>query len=150
VNAARPQIRLTVAAVLERAGRCLYVEEAVGGRRVFNQPAGHHEPGESLPEAVVRELREETGYACRAEALVGVYLWSPPAEPAFLRFAFACTILGGDGRPEDPDILATHWLTHAELAGRELRSPLVMRTLEDYVAGRRYPLELMAYLGASP
>jgi 8-oxo-dGTP pyrophosphatase MutT (NUDIX family) len=148
--AARLDARLTVAAVIEKDGRFLVVEERDAGRPVLNQPAGHLEADETLMAAVVREVREETGYACRPTHVVGLYLWSRPGGPTVLRVAFACDLQGDSSGPADPGILATHWLSRAELAGLPLRSPLVARTADDYLAGRRYPLDLLQYVEGGP
>ena len=141
---------VTVAAVVERDGRFLMVEESGEGGRVFNQPAGHWEPGETLVEACVRETLEES--ACRfvPEALVGIYRWhAPNADTTFLRFTFCGRIEAEDaGRALDPDILGTVWLTPEELralAPRH-RSPLVMLCAEDYLAGKRYALDLLTHI----
>lgn len=135
--------RVTVAAVIEQAGRHLLVEERAGGRAVLNQPAGHLEPGESLPAAVVREVREETGWRFHPEALVGVYRWEGAGD-TWLRFCFTGPAEAPAAPPElDPDIVAVHWLSPGALAGRPLRSPLVARAIADYRAGRRYPLDLL-------
>jgi len=141
---------VTVACVAEREGRFLLVEEREAGRAVLNQPAGHLEEGESLLEAAVRETREETGHDFRPTALVGLYRWVHPASGlTFLRAAFT----GELGEPVpgttlDPDIVATHWLDREALLGSALalRSPLVLRCIDDYLAGRRYPLELLTDL----
>ncbi len=142
----RPSV--TVAAVVERDGRFLFVEEIADGRRVLNQPAGHLDPGESLIEACVRETLEETAYALEPAALVGVYRWRhETSDTTFLRFAFAGTATGPDSdRALDKEIVATHWLTPAELAARrELhRSPLVARCVADYLAGARFPLDVLS------
>lgn len=144
----RPNV--TVAAVIEQDGRFLLVEERVDGRRLLNQPAGHLEPGESLVEAVVRETLEETARAFEPLGLVGVYRWRPPgSELTFLRFAFYGRAGAREpGRTLDAPILDTHWLAPQALHARPeaLRSPLVLRCIEDYLAGRRYPLELLAEL----
>ena len=144
----KPEV--TVAALAEQSGRFLVVEERIKGRLVFNQPAGHVEIGETLLEAVAREAREETAWRFTPRHLVGIYLLSGAggARPT-LRFAFAGT--ADDHHPTQPldrGILRTHWLTRAELAEREprLRSPLVLRCIDDYLAGRRHPLDLVAYL----
>lgn len=139
---------VTVAAVVERAGRFLMVEETAEGRRVLNQPAGHLEPGESLLEAMVRETREETGWEVEGLALVGIYRWSHPdhSEKTFLRVTFAARALAHDpDRALDTGIHGTLWLTCDELAASlgRLRSPLVLNCALDYLAGRRYPLELL-------
>jgi 8-oxo-dGTP pyrophosphatase MutT (NUDIX family) len=139
---------VTVAAVIERAGRFLLVEEDADGRRVLNQPAGHLDPGESLAAACAREVMEETAHRFRPEALVGIYRWHYPArDVTFLRFAFRGRVDGTEpGRALDPEIIALHWLTRDELAGRAPlhRSPLVLRCVDDYLAGRGFPLEVLS------
>jgi len=139
---------VTVAAVIERDGRFLFVEEEADGRRVLNQPAGHLDPGESLLDAVTREVMEETAHPFKATALVGVYRWHyAPRDTTFLRFAF-CGDAGDaeKGRVLDREILGLHWLTREEVAARRAmhRSPLVERSLADYLAGRRFPLDLLS------
>ena len=138
----------TVAAVIERDGRFLMVEEISDGRRVLNQPAGHLDPGESLIAACVRETLEETAHAFEPTSLVGIYRWHyAPADNTFLRFAFAGTVGRVDAaRKLDTEILATHWLSREDLAARPgmHRSPLVMRCVDDYLAGRRYPLDVFS------
>ena len=141
---------VTVAAVVERDGRFLLVEEEGDGGRVLNQPAGHWEPNETLVEACVRETLEES--ACRfvPEALVGIYHWhAPNVDTTFLRFTFCGRIEEQDtGRELDPDILGTVWLSPEELRARapHHRSPLVMLCAEDYLAGRRYALDLLTHI----
>jgi 8-oxo-dGTP pyrophosphatase MutT (NUDIX family) len=134
---------VTVAAIIEREGRFLFVEEEADGRRVLNQPAGHLDPGESLLAAVAREVLEETAHRFTPTALLGVYRWHyAPQDVTFLRFAFCGEALGLDGRALDPEIVALHWLTPQELsAWRTMhRSPLVERCVADYLAGKRFPL----------
>ena len=141
----RPSV--TVAAVIERGGRFLFVEERIDGRLVLNQPAGHLDPGESLVAACRREVLEETAHAFEPRALVGVYRWHYAAKDVtFLRFCFAGKILGTEQRPLDKEIVRLHWLTPAELATRrsEHRSPLVAKCVTDFLAGRRFPLELLS------
>jgi 8-oxo-dGTP pyrophosphatase MutT (NUDIX family) len=139
--------RVTVAAIIESDDRFLMVEENVGGVFFFNQPAGHLENGERILDAVVRECLEETAWAFEPEHLVGVYRWrSGPDSDTFVRFTFCGA--GVAHRPErrlDPDIHAVHWLGHAEILARRdaLRSPLVLRGIEDYRHGRRFPLDLL-------
>jgi 8-oxo-dGTP pyrophosphatase MutT (NUDIX family) len=139
----RIEPRITVAALIEREGRLLTVEERVGDALVLNQPAGHLEAAETLEEAVVREVLEETGYDCRPTALVGVYLWPSESGRTVLRVAFACQVAGSSAGPKDPDIVATHWLTRAELARGRVRSALVLASADDYLAGRRFPLDVL-------
>jgi len=141
---------VTVAAVVEREGRYLVVEERISGRLVINQPAGHLEDGETLVDAVVREAREETAWRFAPQALVGTYLWRNPLNGrSFLRFAFCGEV--EDHRPQqalDKGIIRALWLTQAELAAQpvRLRSPLVMRCIEDYLSGKRQPLDTVACL----
>ncbi len=138
---------LTVAAIIERQGRFLVVEEPdkVTGRSVINQPAGHVDPGESAFDAVVREVREETGLAFAPEAIVGLYPLKAANGKDYFRICFSGTVPeGAVAVPEDPEILRCHWLTRAELAAASLRSGWVLRCLEDALAGRRFPLDLVA------
>jgi 8-oxo-dGTP pyrophosphatase MutT (NUDIX family) len=143
-------IDVTVAAIIERDGRFLMVEERSGGSLVLNQPAGHLEQGESLLAAVARETLEETGHRFDPEHVVGFYLWrSAEADTTYLRVAFC-----GEAEPSadvaalDDGIVAVHWLSRAQLERRahQLRSPMVLRCIEDYLAGRRYPLDSLSYL----
>lgn len=145
-----PRIDVTVAAVIEHDDRYLLVEERVADRLVFNQPAGHLEPGESLLEAVVREVGEETGYVFTPEALVGVYLWQcDGADHSFLRVCFTGGATPPSSEPTlDTGIVAAHWLTREQLLNpkRELRSPLVLRCIEDFREGARFPLSCLRHL----
>jgi len=143
----RPSV--TVAGVIERDGRFLFVEELAGGRKVLNQPAGHLDPGESLVEAVAREVLEETAHRFAPTALVGVYRWRYDQEEdvTFLRFAFRGLLEGVEaGHTLDKEIVALAWLTPAELAARraEHRSPLVQQCVDDYLAGRSFPLDVLS------
>ncbi|MDE2261686.1 MAG: NUDIX hydrolase [Gammaproteobacteria bacterium] len=141
---------ITVAAVTRADGRFLVVEERIDRRLVINQPAGHVEPGETLLEAVVREVREETAWLFTASELVGVYLWRHPGTGRTTkRFAFGGAVSDHrEGQQLDEGIVGTHWLTPDELKAREpqLRSPLVLRCVEDYLAGRRQPVAAAAAL----
>ena len=139
--------RLTVAAVIERDGRFLFVEERDDrdGHLVLNQPAGHVEPGEAVLDAVRREVREETGLAFTPEAIVGLYPLKAANGKDYFRVCFSGSVpAGAEAAAEDPDILRCHWLTRAELAAASLRSGWVLRCLDDALAGMRYPLELVA------
>ena len=135
---------ITVAAVAEADGRFLVVEERISRRLVFNQPAGHVERGETLLEAVVREVREETAWRFEPQAFIGVYVWRNPASGrSTMRFAFTGTVADHDAAQTlDRGIVRTHWLSRSELMEREpqLRSPLVMRCIEDYLGGPHKPL----------
>ena len=143
-------IDVTVAAIIERAGKFLMVEERAGGNLVLNQPAGHLEQGESLLAAVTRETLEETGHRFDPEHVVGVYLWhSQDAATTYLRVAFCGAVEpSADVAALDEGIVALHWFSRAQLVRRvhELRSPMVMRCIDDYLAGQRYPLDCLAYL----
>jgi 8-oxo-dGTP pyrophosphatase MutT (NUDIX family) len=147
-RAARHSPELTAAAVIERAGRFLVIEELVHERPVFNQPAGHVEPGETPADAVIRETLEEAAWHFVPESVCGVYRWTEPASGrCFLRVAFCGDVTGRPrARALDAGILRTLWLSRAQLAGRatRLRSPLVLRCIDDYLDGRRLPLELPA------
>ncbi|MBU1237591.1 MAG: NUDIX hydrolase [Gammaproteobacteria bacterium] len=142
---------VTVAALAERDGRILLVEEETSDGIRINQPAGHLDEGESLLEACARETLEETAWRFRPTALVGIYQWPrPQGDVTYLRFAFAGAL--GDeqtGRSLDTGILRTIWLTPEEIEGsRERhRSPLVWQCVQDYLAGRRYPLEIVRHHG---
>jgi 8-oxo-dGTP pyrophosphatase MutT (NUDIX family) len=138
---------LTVAAIIERQGRFLFVEEPdkVSGLPVINQPAGHVEPGESLLDAVRREVREETGLPFTPEAIVGLYPLKAANGSDYFRVCFTGTVPEeAVAAPEDPGILRCHWLTREELATRPLRSGWVLRCLDDALQGRRFPLNLVA------
>jgi 8-oxo-dGTP pyrophosphatase MutT (NUDIX family) len=141
---------ITVAAVSESEGRFLVVEERISHRLVFNQPAGHLENGETIIDALVREVREETAWVFLPQAFLGVYLWRNPASGrATLRFAFSGFVADHDAsQPLDRGIVRTHWLSRAELVERapRLRSPLVLRCIDDYLSGRRLPLDTVACL----
>ena len=142
----RPSV--TVAAVIERGGKFLLVEEEANGRRVLNQPAGHLDPGESLVQAVAREVLEETAHRFTPTALLGVYRWFYDKEDVtFLRFAFLGRVDRVDaGRTLDKEIIAAVWLTPAELGARraEHRSPLVQQCVDDFLAGRSFPLDVLS------
>jgi len=137
---------VTVAAVIERDGKFLLVEEMIDGRKVINQPAGHLDPGESLAAACAREVLEETAHVFEPTGLVGVYRWHyAPKDVTFLRFCFRGRILGTEDRALDKEILRLLWLTADEVkASAAARSPLVLKCIEDHLAGRSYPLDLFS------
>ena len=139
---------VTVAAVIERGGKFLFVEERIDCRLVLNQPAGHLDPGESLIDACRREVLEETAHRFEPRALVGIYRWYYAAKDvSFLRFSFAGDILGEEaGRALDKEIVRLHWLTPGQLEARkgEHRSPLVAKCVADFLAGRRFALDIFS------
>jgi 8-oxo-dGTP pyrophosphatase MutT (NUDIX family) len=145
----RPEI--TVAAIAERDGRFLLVEERANGRLVLNQPAGHVEAGETLLEAVVRETLEESAWRFLPAHLLGLYLWrNARTGRTTLRVAFTGEVTGHDPHARlDRGIVGTHWMTRASIAGAaaRLRSPLVLRCIDDYLAGQRLPLGSVADIG---
>lgn len=144
----RPNV--TVAAVIERKGRFLIVEEEVSEGLRLNQPAGHLEPDESLIDAVRRETLEETAYQFEPEALVGMYQWRRPKDGVtYLRFTFSGQIIGDEPAADaqlDSGIVRALWLSAEELAAcvARHRSPLIMRSLQDWQAGKRFGLDLFA------
>ena len=146
----RFQPRVTVAAVIERKGRFLLVEEETSDGLRLNNPAGHLDPGEAPAEGCARETLEETAHHFTPTALVGVYL-SRVERPdgqdvTYMRLAF-CGELGElePDRALDTGIVRTLWLTEQEIraTAERHRSPLLLRCLDDYLAGRRYPLSLV-------
>lgn len=138
---------VTVAAVAERDGRFLLVEEHTDRGLLLNQPAGHLEVDESIVAAVVRETLEETAWEFAPEYLIGVYRWRPAGnEVTYIRFAFSGRVgTHHADRPLDTGITRAFWLSPDEIrAGRDRhRSPLVVRCMEDYLAGIRAPLDLL-------
>jgi 8-oxo-dGTP pyrophosphatase MutT (NUDIX family) len=145
ILARRPVI--TVATIIERDGRFLVIEEKTRAGVRLNQPAGHVEAGESIAAAAVRETLEEAAWQVNPVALVGVYHWHSPLNGTYVRFTFAAEPrLHERARPLDRGIVQALWLTYDEIAARRAmhRSPVVLRSLDDYRAGRRWPLGLIS------
>jgi 8-oxo-dGTP pyrophosphatase MutT (NUDIX family) len=142
--------RVSVAAIVERDGRFLVVEERIEGRDVLNQPAGHLEDGESLLAAAVRETLEETAWHFLPEGLTGIYRYRAAGRGlTFLRFCFYGTVTGHEPqRTLDAEIQRVTWVSRDELARHrdKLRTPMVLRCIDDYLAGARYPLALLTDL----
>ncbi|ESS72341.1 phosphatase NudJ [Methyloglobulus morosus KoM1] len=138
---------VTVAAVIERNGRFLLVEEHTSNGLQFNQPAGHLEENESLIDAVKREALEETGWQFEPEQIVSIQLWRKNSQaPSFLRCCFSGQCHSHDpNHTLDEGIVATHWLTREEIHDQKhrLRSPLVSIAVDEYLSGQRYPLSLL-------
>lgn len=145
IAALRPTV--TVAAIVERDGAFLLVRERTRNGLRLNQPAGHLEPGETPPAGAARETLEEAAWRVEPTALVGIYRWDAPDNGAtFVRFAYAATpIAAVPGRALDEGIVDALWVPYDEIVARrdEHRSPLVLRCVEDYRAGRRWPLGLV-------
>jgi len=139
---------VTVAAVIESGGRFLLVREQIDGISVYNQPAGHLEAGESLVMAVIRETLEETAWHFEPEAIVGLYRWlHPDKDETYLRVTFSGAAIRHDAtRQLDTDIEQVVWMGAADIsrASCPLRSPMVLRSVEDYLSGTRYPLSLLS------
>ena len=132
---------LTVAAVVQHDDKYLLVEEHAIGRRVFSQPGGHIEADESPEQAVVRETLEETGCTIACQAMIGVYLWiHPQTRQQFLRIVYAAEFISCDESLSlDDGIIARRWMSLQDLRDRKavLRSPAVLRCVEDYISGQR-------------
>jgi len=141
----RPDV--TVACIVPQLGKFLLVEENVRGDLVLNQPAGHLEPNESLLDAALRETLEETGWSIELTHLVGVYQWAN-GDGHFLRFTFAAKASGHDAlRKLDDGIVRTLWMARDEIAtSKRLRSPMVLRGVEDFIAGKHVPLDALTRL----
>ena len=139
----RPDV--TVATIVPRDGTFLLVEEIVKGQLVLNQPAGHLEANESAQEAACRETLEETGWTVELTGFVAVYQWSNASgDGHFVRFTFVGRPVSHDAsRPLDTGIVRACWMSRDEIASRatQLRSPMVLRGVDDYLAGRHLPLD---------
>ena len=143
---------LTVAAVVQREGRFLIVEERINGATVFNQPAGHVEDRESVVTAAIRETLEETAWHFTPRHFLGLYLWrNEDNGRSTVRIALSGEVTTREpSRRLDHGILDAHWLTRDELVARtaQLRSPLVLRCIDDYLAGQRHELTALHHLEA--
>lgn len=142
--------RATVACVVAEGDRYLMVEEEVNGQLAYNQPAGHLDDGESLAQAAVRETLEETGWSVELQHFIGVHQWqSGEHGHGVLRFSFAARAVSHDPqRPLDTGIRRALWLTRSEIAalGERLRSPMVLLTIDAWLAGSRLPLSTLTSL----
>ena len=143
---------VTVAAIAEKGNRFLIVEERVDGTLLFNQPAGHLDPGESLIAAVVRETLEESAWRFQPEALVNIQLWRHPRhDKSYLRFSFCGYCLEHDAsQPLDTGITQSLWLSRDQLLANQhkLRSPMVLSSIDDYLAGKRYSLDILEHIAS--
>jgi len=140
---------VTVAAIIEQDGKFLLVEEHTSQGLLFNQPAGHLEANESLLAAVARETLEESAYEFEPQHLIGIYRWhAAAADTTYLRFAFTGRILAHHPeRALDEGIVRAVWMTPEEIRATTARhrSPLILQCVEDYLAGKRYPLEIITH-----
>jgi len=134
----------TVATIVKRDNKYLMVEELSHGEKVFNQPAGHIEEHESIFDAAVRETLEETGWRVELESFIGTYIYTAPANGVtYYRFCFAAKALEKSSSELDQDIIAAHWISLDQLKALEakyLRSPLVLKCIEDSIAKPALPL----------
>ena len=139
---------VTVAAIIQRDDKFLLVKENINNQIVYNQPAGHWEDNETLSEAVIREVMEETAWQFKIEFITGIYQWKHPSlNKTFLRFTFAGTV--GNFQPQrklDKEIIETVWLNLEEIKklGPQLRSPQVILCIEDYLAGKQFSPDLLS------
>jgi 8-oxo-dGTP pyrophosphatase MutT (NUDIX family) len=140
---------VTVAAVINKNDQYLLVEEQTKSGVLFNQPAGHLEPNESIIQGAIRETLEETGYTFRPQWLLGIYNWhSLVNDTTFLRFAFFGTADCYDHNRElDEGIVRAAWFNTNEIYElvHRHRSPLVIKCIEDHLAGKQYPLEILTH-----
>lgn len=141
---------VTVAAIIERGGQFLLVEEETSDGIRFNQPAGHLDPAESLMTAVSREALEETAHEFTPDALVGIYMsryvsTRTREDVTYLRFAFSGQVGAVRDQPLDAGILRAVWMSYEELLATQAmhRSPLVLQCIDDYLSGKRSPLSML-------
>lgn len=141
---------VVVACVVERDGRFLLVEERINDELRMNQPAGHWEQGETLVAGAIREALEETGWDVEPTHVLGIYHYDPAdLDYGFLRIAFVARALRERaGHPLDQGIERAVWLTRDEVAATVAlhRSPMVLRCVDDYLAGQRFPLSMLNHL----
>lgn len=141
---------VTVAAVIEKDGKFLLVEEETADGLRFNQPAGHLEDNESIEDGVRRETQEETAYSFNPTGLLGIYHWKhPDKDITYLRFAFTGEVTGFDAEQKlDDGIVRAVWMTPEEIRATQdrHRSPQVVLCVEHYLSGQRFPLSVLTHL----
>lgn len=138
---------VTVATIVERDGRYLMVYEKADGKEVYNQPAGHLDPDESLQQAAIRETLEETGWTVALTGLLGINLYDAPSNGVtYLRTTFIAEAISHDAERElDTGIIAAVWLTYEEILARQadLRSPMTLEVIDNYRTGKVFPLAVI-------
>ena len=146
---------VTVAAIVEKEGRYLLIEEHTQEGLRLNNPAGHLDPGESLIEACARECLEETAHPFQPQHLVGVYQSRfhraakngfAAEEITYLRFAFTGHVSNQRAdQALDQGIVRVLWLSLEEVraSAERHRSPLVLQCIEDHAKGQRFPMALI-------
>ena len=139
-------IHLTVATIVMRNNHFLMVRETIDGKSVINQPAGHVEPGENIIDAAIRETYEETRWQVKLTSFLGVYAYQPHTKDStYHRLCFVAEPVNLDSSSVlDPDIDEALWMTVEQIRhdSNELRSPLVIKCIDDFLTGQFYPLEL--------
>jgi 8-oxo-dGTP pyrophosphatase MutT (NUDIX family) len=138
---------VTVATIVERENRFLMVYEEADGNNVYNQPAGHLDPNESLETAAIRETLEETAWTVKLTGLLGINLYVAPSNGiAYFRTTFIAEAVSHDtSRKLDTGIIEAVWLSYDEIVARkdQLRSPMTLQVIDDYRAGKRFPLNVI-------
>ena len=136
---------VTVAAIIQHEGKFLLVEETANGKKVINQPAGHLDNNESLLDAVIRETLEETRWDFTPSYISGIYRWIHDNGETYLRICFVGDVVKEHSELDlDTGIERALWLTEKEVKEhKNLRSPLVTKSIEDYLAGKKYPISLI-------
>lgn len=150
-NKVRWKPNVTVAALIERDGKFLLVEEDTSDGILLNNPAGHLDPGESPIQAVIRETLEETARQFAPEGFVGMFMsrfrrTRNGEDTTYLRLAFHGSVSDADPLLDlDEGILRTVWMTIDEIRSQphRMRSPLVIECIEAYLAGESYPLSIL-------
>lgn len=144
-NEQRSLPRATVATIVESGGKFLLVKEEVDGVTVYNQPAGHMEQGESIEEAAIRETYEETGWVVQPLRFAGISVYHAPNNMSYVRSTLIAEPLQQDTTVLDDGIIEALWLSYEEilLIEDQLRSPVVLKVIEDYRLGISYPLDLI-------
>lgn len=139
---------LTVAAVIERDGQFLMVKERSDNLTVYNQPAGHVENEETIFDAIVREVNEETAWHFTPEYIVGLYKWrKADIDRTFVRICYSGTVKDHNALQQlDDGILSANWMTIEELMNmdtQKMRSPMVRQCINDYGKGSQFPLDFI-------